>query len=157
MKEIQLTRGFVALVDDEDFDRINKWKWHCVIDNNNRYAVRSQRINGQSKAFLMHREILNPPDGYFVDHKNRDGLNNQKDNLRLSTKSQNCKNRRGHGKSKYLGVSEHQSGKWQARIQPGVKKPRLFLGTFDDEKDAALAYNKAAVEFHGEFANLNNV
>lgn len=118
----------------------------------------------------MHRMILNPPQNLFVDHKDRNGLNNQRDNLRICTASQNQKNKIATGVSKYLGVSIHKNKHkiylkkkklyliyineyWIAHINVNGKS--IHLGLFKDEIEAAKAYNKAAKKYHGDFARLN--
>lgn len=153
MKEIKLTHDKVALVDDADFERLNQWKWYYTRSGNNEYAGRSVWVDGGNQTRMMHRDVLDVGN-LLIDHKDRNGLNNQRDNLRGSTKSQNCKNRRAHGRSKFLGV-DFKGGKWQARIMPDVGKKRLYLGRFDTEREAAIAYNVAARKWHKEFANLN--
>ncbi len=157
MKEIKLTRGFVALVDDEDFEFLNQWKWRANGHGDWQYAIRNFSLGGGKKKIVkMHRQILGITDSKILcDHRDGDRLNNQKSNLRIATQSQNNANRKGIGVSGYLGVFK-SGNKWMARIrQP--KKDRKYLGTFDTKEQAALAYNMAAIEVHGEFANLNKV
>lgn len=161
MKEIQLTQGKVALVDNEDYDVLNKHKWHAQKTkiSNVWYARRTIRENGHKHNVAMHRVIMCIIDpSITIDHKDHNGLNNQKNNLRIATKSQNCSNRRAsvNSTSKYIGVSWASSRKkWGVSIfKLGHKK---WLGYFDKEDEAANAYNKAAEELHGEFANLNEI
>ena len=156
MKEIQLTQEKVALVDDDDFEWLNQWKWYAGKTRNTYYAIRNSPIdeNGKQIKIYMHREIMNTPKEVLTDHKDRDGLNNQKHNIRLCTYSQNGANRKSYGVSKYLGVCwDKQSNKWIVRIETDNKS--TYLGCFKIEKDAAMAYNEAAKKQHGEFANLN--
>lgn len=158
MKEIQLTRGYVALVDDEDYEYVNQWKWFAHdFAGGLIYADRNNQIKRKQHHVKMHRVILGIVDPkLYVDHKDRNGLNNQKSNLRICTHSQNMANRRSrvNSTSKYLGVHRcRQYNKWRAEI--GKDKKITFLGRFDEEIEAALAYNKKAIELHGEFANLN--
>jgi hypothetical protein len=152
MKEIKLTRGKVALVDDDDFDYLNQWRWFAHQGRSTFYAETNQKINGKYKTIKMHRVIMNPDNGLQIDHIDHNGLNNQKSNLRNATNGQNQMNRKASGAVKYLGVNRF--GKYfQARIS--VNKSRIFLGYFINAKDAALAYDNAAILFHGEFANVN--
>lgn len=156
MKTIQLTQGKVALVDDEDYEFLNKFKWCATVNKaGNWYAVRYS--NGISKPIKMHRFIMDAEGRWnLVDHKDRDSLNNQKNNLRFCTHSQNMRNRASqkNSSSKYLGVGWHiVRRRWVASIRINGKK--TILGRFKDEKDAAVEYNKVALKYHGEFANLN--
>lgn len=166
MKEIQLTRGKVALVDDEDFDWLNQWKWFALKDKYTDYARRNlPNINGKRSSIMMHRLILGITDFEVeVDHKDHNGLNNQRNNLRQASKSQNLANQNSHknSSSKYLGVSLVKSKykdrvyfTWRAQImKDGVK---FHLGCYKTEIEAAKSFNNGAIEIHGEFANLNSV
>lgn len=160
MKEIKLTRGFVALVDDEEFEYLNQFKWHAHKCGSNKiYAKRMIRVKGikGSLTVLMHRDIMEvvDQDNIILDHKDGNGLNNQKANLRIATPTQNRMNSRPHGKIKYKGVYLNK-GKYMARIRLG-NKPLIYLGRFSTPEDAARAYDKAAAELFGEFAHLNNI
>lgn len=151
MKEIVLTKGFFALVDDHAFEYLNQWRWHVVPSGNTFYASRGR------DNVLMHRVILGLSDpSVFCDHIDRNGLNNLRDNLRVATRYQNNCNKIAKGTSKYLGVCWHKHKKrWTAQITKDYK-PKC-IGYFKNEIDAALAYNSAAKRVHGEFANLNNI
>lgn len=155
MKEIQLTKGQIALVDDEDFEWLNQRKWWAKRHRNTFYA--HCRMIETGKIVLMHRLILDLTDPKIqTDHKDRNGLNNQKYNLRVATNSQNTANRKSfkNSTSKYLGVRLHKRDNiWEANIQKDGKL--MYIGRFKTEEDAALAYNKVAQKLHGEFANLN--
>lgn len=149
-----------AVVDDEDYEYLNQWKWYAVPHRYTWYACHQSRIylpNGKSKQreIWMHREVLNITDkSILVDHKDRDGLNNQKSNLRPCTNSQNRRNAKLqiNNTSGYKGVC--RDGRWyRARII--INKKRVSLGYFHNPVDAALAYDKAASEHYGEFALLN--
>ena len=152
MKKIKLTQGKVALVDDEDFDFLSRYKWHAHKGRSTFYAQRSVKNGSSCITIFMHRVIMETPDNLNTDHKDRDGLNNQKHNLRNCTHGQNQMNRKCSGKIKYLGVNKDRKY-FQSRIL--VNKKRVFLGAFLNAKDAAIAYDKAALKYHGEFARLN--
>jgi len=158
MKEIQLTRGKAALVDDEDYEYLNQWKWYACICDGIYYARRTSN----KKKIFMHRQLLNAEKGIEIDHMDHNGLNNQRANLRSCTSSQNKRNKSPLGRSKYLGVEvnckKSKSGDkvyyyFCARICDNYKKQ--YIGSFKTEEEAARAYDKKAKEIHGEFANLN--
>lgn len=157
MKEIKLSPSkygqFFALVDDDDYDRLNQFKWYPEKKQNLFYARTKDKTR---KAFYMHRFILNTEKE--IDHRNHNTLDNQKSNLRECTKSQNQRNKsaKKNGTSKYLGVRfVSDRNKWRADISDG--KSSIFLGEYFDEQEAAAAYNRAAKSIHGEFANLNKL
>lgn len=158
MKLIPLTKGFFAKVDDEDFERLSKFRWQvsrtnvtCTVI----YAKRGEWVNGKMITRLMHRDIIGDGNGQEIDHADRDGLNNQKSNLRFVSPFQNCQNRRNRNHSSpYKGVSLKKTrGKYQAAIT--INKHRKSLGYFRDEKEAALAYDRAALLHFGQFALTN--
>lgn len=157
-RTIPLTQGKFTTVDDEDFERLSKWKWHACQQDRNCYAMRQMRLsNGQYRTILMHRDILNPPPGTDTDHKDHNGLNNRRTNLRIATRAENQHNRRlqkGPKTSRFKGVSWHKACKeWQVQICVGGK--HIHLGCFHSEEKAARAYDKAAVKYFGEFAYVN--
>ncbi len=153
MKEIKLTQGKVALVDDEDYEYLNQWKWCAHHKTTNWYAVKNScTINGTYGITFMHRLILNADQSKEVDHIDQDGLNNQKVNLRLCTGRQNKSNRKAYNNRKYKGT-DRNFNKYIAHINYMGKK--IHLGTFKTEEQAALAYDKAAIRYHGEYASLN--
>lgn len=158
MKKIKLTQGKFALVDDEDFEYLNQFKW-CYLPKQRTvgeygYAVRNS-LN--RKRIFMHNAITIKKNGLGLDHKDRNGLNNQKENLRLATRSQNNANMVGHGKtSRFKGIylrKTKNKNSWFAEIC--YKYVRYYLGTFQSEKEAAKAYDLAAKKLFGEFARLN--
>lgn len=151
MKTIPLTQGKVALVDDEDFERLSRFKWQAAKRNARYYGVRT----ADRKIIYMHREILSAPKGIEVDHENGNGLDNAKENLRLATKPQNGMGfRKLKGRSKFRGVCWHKLGKkWMASLCKNQR--HFYLGLFETEEDAARAYDSAAVLYFGRFAQLN--
>jgi hypothetical protein len=167
MKVIEITSPkfgvHKVLVDDEDYPKLSKYNWHLDVTPYTVYAIRTVYLDGKKKAIKMHRDILNVTDPkVHVDHKDRDGLNNMKINIRKSTHGENSKNRRSaaNSTSKYLGVNKHtyiRRGKvyvyWDASLSSDGKV-RLNKG-FKSEIEAAKAYDEAAKKYHGEFANLN--
>ena len=155
MKEIQLTQGKVALVDDEDFHYLNQWNWAASKGKN--YVWYAARKEGRQRI-NMHRQITNFPKNQIIDHRDRNGLNNQKSNLRICTIQQNNCNRRSakNSTSKYLGVctlTHRGTFYYQAGITYNKKKKLLYRGK--SELKAAWLYDEAAIKLHGEFANLN--
>ncbi len=150
MKSILLTRGSVALVDDEDFPYLSKWSW--TFDE---YARRSGYANGQKKTIRMHRVIMNAKEGEVIDHIDGNKLNNQKKNLRFSTINGNCQNRkRIAGKMLPKGVTENKRGvSYMARIR--VDRKLIYLGTFRDMDDAHNKYCEAAKIYFGENARFD--
>jgi hypothetical protein len=157
MKEIQLTQGKVAIVDDEDYEKVNQFKWYAGKIDNTFYAMTSVLINGKHKTLYMHQFIMG--DNLLklhIDHKDGDGLHNWKLNLRSCTNRENRRNakKRKSSSSIYKGVSLNKSlGKWIASIH--AEDGSIHLGVFEIERDAALAYDISAVKYHGEFAGLN--
>ena len=167
MVRIPLSQGgpnaglYEAIVDDEDADLSDlRWSFLPTKGRSKGYAFRRSKMAGGKPHQTMHRAVLERAIGRAMesgeqcDHVDGNGLNNRRHNLRLATSSQNCKNRRPHGVSQYLGVYFHgPSGKWLAQISAvGVRR---HIGLFANEEDAASAYDRAAREHHGEFARLN--
>ena len=148
MKEIQLSKGKITLVDDEDYQYLNQWKWYSYKIGNSYYSHAVIKY----KTVIMHRLIMNCPTNLVIDHIDHDGLNNQKSNLRICTQRQNTVNRMPFGKSKYKGVY-FDGNRIRAIINYNNKK--RYLGSFKNEMDAAKAYDEAAKKHHGEFAYLN--
>lgn len=159
MKEIKITRGLVVLVDDEDFEWLNQWNWYTLKAKQTFYAYRHSKISdkcGTGFCFYMHREILKAPKDIQVDHRNGDGLQNTRENLRSCTHAQNCMNKRKglNFSSIYKGVSwRKDTEKWDAKIQ--FNKKTIHLGPSFSEIEAARRYDVAAIQYFGEFALLN--
>lgn len=156
MKKIPLTKGMFAIVDDEDFERINQHRWYYT----HGYARRDSKISGKRFRIYMHRIIIGSYDGILIDHIDGNSLNNVRSNLRHSTNTENVRSQRKSLKrcksSIYKGVSFDGWRKlFCARIM--VDRKGKFLGRFSNEKQAALAYNNAAKKYFGKFAVLNNV
>lgn len=152
MKRIPLTKGQYAIVDDEDFEWLSQWKWHALKTSVTYYACHRNR----QKYLFMHRIITNCPKDSQVDHRNGNGLDNRRDNLRFSTQQQNTQNQRPikGGTSKYKGVYwDKTRKKWAARITCGYKNH--FLGRYKTELEAVHSYDKAALKYFGEFACPN--
>lgn len=154
MKQIELTKGCVALVDDEDFERLNAVKWKL---NNCGYAVRNlPRTDGPRGQEMLHRAVLRLAKGdpMQADHINGDKLDNRRCNLRACTQQQNILNRPANSTSKsgVKGVYRREgSSVWLAAI--GANGKRHYLGRFSTIDEARTAYNQAALQLHGEFAN----
>lgn len=145
MKEIPLTQGKVALVDDEDYPQLSDIAWYC----HRGYAVTS--IFSRKTTVLMHRLILLPPEKLQVDHINHNKLDNRRANLRLATQTQQNGNR-----LKFLGTSRFKGVSWRNRPKCWlVQCHQTYVGSFEDEIEAAKAYNAAALKYWGDFAHLN--
>ncbi len=154
MKTIPLSQGYVALVDDEDFEQVNQFKWRASKRSNTLYAQTDVQFNGWVIKIYMHKLVM--PCHSQLDHKNGNGLDNRKSNLRPATNSQNSFNRKKspNTSSKFKGVWLAY-GKWSSKIRCNGKG--YWLGTWENEVDAAKAYNEAAKRLFGEFARLNEV
>lgn len=152
MKEITLLGGLIARIDDEDFELVSNYQWRCANRKKPwKYAI--SRVSG----ILMHRLITNATKGVLVDHKNGDGLDNRRENLRLATHAENMRNSKGHKntKSGIKGAYWHDlAKKWFSSIM--VNRVNHRLGFFDTPEEAGLAYAEAAKRLHGEFHNLGS-
>lgn len=159
MKEIILNNGMKTKVDDCKFEELSKYRWIAIKASNGAYyAVRSEKINGKWCIIRMHREVYGNCEGFLVDHKDMDTLNNQFHNLRKCNKAQNGRNRgkQSNNTSGFKGVFWSKSTKkWLAVIK--VDKKAINLGSFACRIEAAKVYDNAALLYHGEFANINNV
>jgi hypothetical protein len=156
MKQIKLTQGKFAQVDDSDFEYYNQWKWCVHKSGQFCYAKRNVYINGKYKTLLLHREIMNTPEGEVVDHIDFNGLNCLRANMRNCSPSQNKMNKRNMGESLYHGVSFWRRGSSKyIKAAISVNGQYIYLGLYKTEESAARAYDNAADMYFGEFANLN--
>jgi hypothetical protein len=150
-KRIPLGDGLYAYVDAADYEWLSRWTWHLI----NGYAGRWEK----GKQVYMHREIMQPSKGMKVDHKHRNKLDNTRDNLRVCTQRENILNQatKGGSASRFKGVlyRKYRSGRRKCYATIRINGKKTCLGSFDEEEDAARAYDRAAVEHHGEFAYLN--
>jgi hypothetical protein len=155
-KYIELTRGFKTQVDEADYPRLMEYKWYALRSARGVYAARRNDPGMYPRILLMHRHLLQAPDGLEVDHKDHDSLNNTRANLRLATKSQNGASTRrfdAEGNVKpFRGVGFYR-GKWVASIK--VDRKNIYLGRYEQLEEALKAYNAAATRYFGEFAKLN--
>ena len=153
MKKIVLTNGQFVLVDDYWYEYLKQWNWG--VDKSNGYV---RRVTNDNKKIYMHRLILSISKGKNTDHIDRNKLNNQRKNLRICTQRQNCFNQVGskNGSSSFKGVGFYKRDKnWHAQIM--INRKQIHIGYFDNEIEAARAYDKKAIEHFGEFAYLNKV
>lgn len=167
MKELKLTKGFIALVDDEDYPKLCDIAWfvqkHKMPNGYSYYGVAGFPDNtkkSKQKKIRLHRYIMGVTDRQIqIDHKNGNTLDCQKDNLRLATHGQNQQNKvkSPNKASRFKGVVRYNTIKnpWRAQIKPN--KQLIVLGKYPTEEQAAIAYNCAAQKYFGEFARLNNI
>lgn len=156
MKQIPLTQGQFAIVDDADFAELSKYKWYAKHEPHTWYAMRDTGSRTHKIRIRMHRYLLGAASCQDVDHINSNGLDNRKINLRLCTRSENIRNarKRTNCSSLYKGVHWHKTGcKWQSKIY--VNGSSISLGLYEYEQEAAKAYDSAAIKYFGEFANIN--
>ncbi len=167
MKTIKLTQGKVALVDNADFEALNRFKWQAHRDGKGGglyYAIRSVSINRATARMLgihrqyavrMHREIMRPLKGEQVDHVDGDGLNNQRYNLRTASHAENVRNRgkQKNNTSGFKGVKWNGAAKkWEAKI--GVDGKDVYLGVYTSKEIAYGVYCEAAKKHHGKYARI---
>lgn len=154
--EVTLTQGRVAMIDAEDWPLVAVYQWHAARRDKNVYAASNE---AKPLGYYMHRLIAGAKPGDHVDHRNGNGLDNRRANLRICTNAENRRNMRIHrGASRYKGVAldRRQPGRpWVAYIN--IDGRRHSLGAYVTEIEAARAYNAAALELHGEFACLNTI
>lgn len=154
---VPLTKNHVAIVDAEDAERVLMYRWSVFTPTKSGIYAQGRVSfgDGPKVSISLHRYIMRPPKGLQVDHINGNGLDCRKSNMRVATRSQNCSNRGKHSggqTSVYKGVRK-VNRRWGAQI--GKSGKHLHLGYFDTEIEAALAYDRAAVDLHGDFASLN--
>lgn len=154
MKEIPLTFGLVALVDDGDFDLVSKYAWWAQFPNGPEYPVYAQTKFEKRLNIYMHALLVPVQKGFVIDHRNLNGCDNRRENLRIGTRSQNGANAKlsKANTSGFKGVTL-SFGKWHAQIM--VYRENIPLGRFVDKVEAAHAYDAGAVKYFGEFACNN--
>jgi hypothetical protein len=155
-RRIPLTKGKFSLVDPKDYEMLSKYNWHVTKNGNTSYAKRNAPTRKDTTPIYMHRCIIKVPPGCVVDHINHNGLDNRRANLRPATRAQNNRysKKRKNTRSKYKGVSFYSREKqFVAKITTDGNT--VSLGYFNDEIQAAKAYDKAAKIYHKEFAYLN--
>ncbi len=146
-------------MDPADYKRLRKYEWSSKKSHKSFYALGriADSKTEKAKTTCMHHEVIKVPDGMVIDHINHDSMDNRRANLRPATRSQNMRNRKKRldaKSSKYKGICRFKGHrKWTARIT--FEKKRIYLGCFENEIDAAKAYDEAAKKYHGEFACLN--
>lgn len=152
MKEIILAGGYKTKIDDADAGTVSIYSWHISRNKSgNRYAAANPKWKGPT--ILLHRLIMRAKKGMDVDHINGDGLDNQRCNLRIATRTQNLANMKPrHGKFK--GVS-FDKRRWSWKSYISVNNSYVHLGCFATAEGAARAYDAAAVKLHGDFARTN--
>lgn len=158
MKEIKLTKNQISIVDDEDYEKLNQYKWHSV-GINMYYAQRTVHNKGNKYNIKLHREIMNVTDSKIhIDHINGNSLDNRKENLRVCSNAENSRNSKIKNSNLYglKGIRFNKINKnWNAQITVNYKQ--IHLGCFKTKEEAAIAYNDAAIKYHGEFAKVNKI
>jgi len=157
MKLIPLTQGKFAMVDDADYEWLNQWRWYAVCFVSGGWYVRHNNMSKtKTQTETMHALIMcNNPEGLYIDHKDGNGLNNQRSNLRFATMAENNRNRKlqKNNMCGYKGVQVRESGNFRCRIR--VCGILINIGTYSHIENAARAYDTAAIKYFGEFAKLN--
>lgn len=161
MKEIKLTQNQIALIDDDDYDNVSQFKWYASKVKRNQmivyYARRAFTIDGKQKIIPLHEFIIGKSEnGLEIDHIDGNRLNCCRNNLRYVTHQQNTMNKHRYKKckTKYRGVYSNSKCKTFSALI-GVNNKRIRLGSYNNQEDAAMAYDAAAIKYFGEFANLN--
>lgn len=153
---VPLTKGYEAIIDVADVPLVDGVNWCAKENRGTVYACRNIRVGNKVVPVQMHRALLNAPEGVFVDHEDRNGLNNRRSsNLRLADRCQNQWNRGASKRntSGTKGVSwSAREGKWRAAIS--VKNKFVSLGYFDSKEAAAAVYASASAAMHGEFGRV---
>ncbi|MGD0077289.1 MAG: AP2 domain-containing protein [Sedimentisphaerales bacterium] len=156
-RRIYLGEGEYTIVEPRDYYWLKNYNWYLGGNGKEFYVFRNVKVGrGKTKMVSMHRQIMGFPEGLLVDHRNNIPLDNRRANLRSATQSQNRQNRRKreNTSSRFIGVSfDKKSNKWKVKIKTEIKE--VYLGRFDNEIDAAKAYDAAAKKYHREFAKLN--
>ena len=158
MKEIKIKPCGSALVDDDDYERLNQYKWYLSQHRYSCHVARSEWDDERKRnvTVYMHQDVIGKKEGFEIDHVNGNGLDNRRSNLRHCSRSQNqmnCSSR--DRKSKYKGVYATRHGRWIAQLC--FNRNHFYVGTYETEEAAAIAYNKIATEKYGEFAKLNSI
>jgi hypothetical protein len=149
MKKIKLTQNKFALVDDEDYEKLNQYSWYAEKGRYTYYAARTDKLK---KKIRIHRFIMNPTSNLQIDHINGNGLDNRKENLRICTHQQNQYNKKlsKNNSSGIKGVHWDKSrNKWRAKIK--INNKEKYLGRFKDRIEAKEVYTKFAKQYFGEF------
>jgi hypothetical protein len=159
-RKIPLTQDKYTIVDPEDYEKLARYRWYALRIERSFYAVRQYKTNkgrGKYESVRMHQEIMGAAEGKVIDHINHNGLDNRKANLRFATIQQNTWNQRksrGNYSSRYKGVAwSKRRKKWRTRITLNGRV--TFIGHFDDERAAAMAYDAKAKELFGDYAAPN--
>lgn len=152
---IKLFSGEYVRIDEEDYERLSQYSWCLFKSEKWQYAIRTEYKNGTQKTIYMHREIMGVTDPkIYVDHRDHDGLNNLKSNLRMSDNRFNQYNvgKKSTSKQKYKNIRQLDENRWQVRVR--TPKGKRVERVVYSEEDAVKLYNELALKYHGEFAYL---